>query len=275
MILRGLNALWGFTRTMCGAPKLSAHDLAYLPDRIHGRSLARDWPHSRSAVAAPATEHNPLRTYFENLSEGPGIYKWLHYFDIYHRHLARFVQQPVVLVEVGIYSGGSLGMWHHYFGSQCHVHGIDIQPACKIYATPNTSIHIGDQGDHGFWQDFYRQTGDVDIVIDDGSHKPEHQIITLEESLPRLKPGGVYICEDVHGLHNRFSAYLHALCDGLNTARLGHNAAGEWSSPVSPLQSRIASVTLYPFLAVIEMRTAAPVEWTSPKRGSQWQPFMS
>jgi len=29
---------------------------------------------------------NPVATYFEAHKEGPGIWKWRHYFDIYHRH---------------------------------------------------------------------------------------------------------------------------------------------------------------------------------------------
>jgi hypothetical protein len=37
----------------------------------------------------------------------------------------------------------------------------------------------------------------VDIVVDDGSHLPEHQIVTLEEMLPHVSAEGVYLCEDI------------------------------------------------------------------------------
>ena len=36
-------------------------------------------------------------------------------------------------------------------------------------------------------------------------HTPEQQIVTLEEMLPHLRPGGVYLCEDVHGIHHDFA----------------------------------------------------------------------
>lgn len=41
------------------------------------------------------------------------------------------------------------------------------------------------------------QSAPWDIVIDDGSHQAEHQIITAEVLLPSVRPGGVYIIEDV------------------------------------------------------------------------------
>lgn len=45
---------------------------------------------------------NPLREWFDNYSEGPLIHKWLHYFDIYHRHLARFRGRNATIVEFGV-----------------------------------------------------------------------------------------------------------------------------------------------------------------------------
>jgi ubiquinone/menaquinone biosynthesis C-methylase UbiE len=40
------------------------------------------------------------------------------------------VGKPVRILEIGVYSGGSLDMWRDYFGPTAHVTGIDIQPAC-------------------------------------------------------------------------------------------------------------------------------------------------
>jgi hypothetical protein len=34
---------------------------------------------------------NPLWDYFQANRTGPGIWKWVHYFEIYHRRLAKFV----------------------------------------------------------------------------------------------------------------------------------------------------------------------------------------
>ena len=45
-------------------------------------------------------------------------------------------------------------MWRDYFGSKCHVYGIDIAEECRQYETDYASIFIGDQADRGFWNAF-------------------------------------------------------------------------------------------------------------------------
>ena len=147
-------------------------------------------------------------------SEGPGIIKWRHYFDIYERHLARFRGTEVQLVEVGVYGGGSLGLWRTYLGADSHICGIDIDPGCRRFAAERVEVVIGDQGDEDFWASFLRGHPRIDIVIDDGGHLPQQQAVTLECLLPAIQPGGVYICEDIHGAFQPF----HAFVDGLNGA---------------------------------------------------------
>src|SRR4051812_2508259 len=72
---------------------------------------------ARDARPFPATaEPNALLQYFDAHTEGPGIWKFRHYFEIYQRHFAKFVGQDVHVVEIGVYSGGSLNMWKEYFG---------------------------------------------------------------------------------------------------------------------------------------------------------------
>jgi hypothetical protein len=214
----------------------------------------------------------PLERYFDAVSEGPGIWKWRHYFDIYHRHFQKFVGRPVVVVEIGIYSGGSLLMWRDYFGEQSRIVGVDIEPACRQYAADSIDVFIGDQQDRGFWRDFCRQVPRIDIVIDDGGHQPEQQIATLECLLPHVSAGGVYLCEDVHGQRNRFGGYVGGLVQGLNHHDL--LPQDEQSTLALGVQQSIASVHHYPFCVVIE-KSPAPVErFVGHKHGTQWQPFV-
>jgi len=44
---------------------------------------------------------NPLRKFFDSRQSGPGIWKWLHYFDIYHEHFQAFRGREVHIVEIG------------------------------------------------------------------------------------------------------------------------------------------------------------------------------
>jgi hypothetical protein len=48
------------------------------------------------------------------------------------------------------------------------------------------------------------------------------------QMLPYLRPGGVYLCEDVHGINNRFAAYAHKLADHINAASLTRNADSDF-----------------------------------------------
>src|SRR5690242_10419553 len=55
------------------------------------------WESAVNATAAMAatSNSNPLREFFDSRKQGPGIWKWNHYFDIYDRHFRRFRGQEV------------------------------------------------------------------------------------------------------------------------------------------------------------------------------------
>ena len=48
-------------------------------------------------------------------------------------------------------------------------------------------IFIGDQADPKFWKNFYKQTGKVDVLLDDGGHKNIQQITTFMGSVKFLR----------------------------------------------------------------------------------------
>ena len=217
---------------------------------------------------------NPLRDYFNAHEEGRGIWKWDHYFDLYHRHLARFVDTDAHLVEVGVFSGGSLEMWRSYLGPAARITGIDIAPECRAYEDDHTKIAIGDQADRSFWAEFRMGNPPIDIVIDDGGHQPEQQRITLEETLPFLRPGGVFICEDIHGVGGHFAAYAHGLADRLNHSSIRPESRVRIVSPASALQAAVGSIAFYPFAVVIERNATPRTELFAERHGTEWQPFL-
>jgi hypothetical protein len=154
--------------------------------------------------------------------------KWQPYFEVYDRHLSSFIGKEITLVEVGVQKGGSLEMWSAYLGSQAKIIGIDVDPECSklTYTQNNISVIIGDQGDPAFWDKFLSENK-VDILIDDGGHYMNQQIVTLEKVYPTLPIGGIFICEDCHtsymsgnggGLENpnTFIEYSKSLVDVLN-----------------------------------------------------------
>jgi hypothetical protein len=252
--------------------------LQTIPAVSAGYAFARDWKKETGSMAGPGTannsvtkEANPLREYFNAHTTGKGIWKWDHYFDIYHRHCYKFAGKDVGVLEIGIYSGGSLDLWRTYFGAGCRIYGVDIEQACKSYEQEGIQVFIGDQADRSFWRCFRRQVPTVDIVIDDGGHDPEQQIVTLEEMLPHIAPGGVYICEDVHGIHHRFAAYVSGMMSHFNDMLT--KPGDVLAAATNEFQKSVRSIHLYPFLVVIEMAEAPREQFVAPKHGTEWQPF--
>jgi hypothetical protein len=138
-----------------------------------------------------------LQEFFEN-NKGNCIHKWMHYFEIYDFWFKKYKDQPVVILEIGVYQGGSLNMWRDYFGTEAKIYAIDINPNCKQFESPNTEIFIGSQDDREFLQYIKTQVPKFDILIDDGGHTMNQQIVTFEELYDHVKEDGLYLCEDLH-----------------------------------------------------------------------------
>ena len=120
------------------------------------------------------------------------------FFPIYEKTFQKYRGKPIVFVEIGVWHGGSLFMWRDYFGKDARIIGIDLSPGAKRWEEHGFEIWIGDQSDPKFWQEFFATVGPVDIVLDDGGHTNEHQLITTLETLPNIKDGGVLLVEDVY-----------------------------------------------------------------------------
>jgi hypothetical protein len=102
------------------------------------------------------------------------------------------------------------------------------------------------------------------VVIDDGSHEALHQAVTLELLLPYIRPGGVYICEDIHGPFQPFNSFVDALTRPLSEIR-----PSDVNGDIHALHRQVASVHRYPLLTVIEKQKYTPV-FESTYRGSEW-----
>ncbi len=169
-------------------------------------------------------------------------------------------------------------MWRAYLGERCRVVGVDIEEACRAFENEWTRVFTGDQGDRALWARIRREVPRIDVLVDDGAHRVEEQIATLEEMLPHLAPGGVYICEDTHGTLDRFGFYAAGLARALDAFRLGGEdvefaqMGRGVSATASGFQREIASIHFYPYLTVIE-KAPKPVErFACANRGSEWLP---
>lgn len=130
--------------------------------------------------------------------EGRVIHKWLHFLDIYERHFAKYRDTPVHMLEIGVFKGGSLELWRKYFGDDAVLFGVDINPDCAARVTAPNQVRIGSQDDPAFLRGVAAEMGEIDIVLDDGSHVSGHQQVSFETLFPLVKDGGLYVIEDTH-----------------------------------------------------------------------------
>ena len=140
---------------------------------------------------------NDLEKYFKSNTKRR-IFKWHHYFEVYDRHFSKFRNREINILEIGVLHGGSLQMWKDYFGPKAKIYGIDINPECKKFEEENIQIFIGSQSDRNFLSEIKKQLPAFDILIDDGGHRVEQQIISFEELFGHMTEEGVYLCEDLH-----------------------------------------------------------------------------
>lgn len=152
-------------------------------------------------VAVSEATEVPQNELFEIFSADTNVHKWHHYFDIYLRHFQQYRDRPIRMLEIGVFRGGSLRMWKQFFHPDSIIVGIDIDKSCAAHeiAEQNVFVRIGSQADPNFLAEVNGEFGPFDIILDDGSHKTHHQIISFGALFrPALNDGGCYMVEDVH-----------------------------------------------------------------------------
>ena len=201
------------------------------------------------------THMNDLEKYFiENEKRVMG--KWTHYFEIYDRYFSRYRNKKPIILEIGVASGGSLQMWKDYFGKDTQIYGVDIDAKSKMVEEENINIFIGSQSDRVFLNEIKTLIPKVDILIDDGGHRMDQQIITFEELFDHIKDDGVYLIEDLHTSYwpefdggykrnNTFIEYSKNFIDHLNANHI--NCASNFTKSVN-------SIHYYDSVLVIEKR---------------------
>jgi len=200
---------------------------------------------------------NDLETYFYN-NHDKQIDKWAHYFNIYNQYFSKYRNKEIVILEIGVFQGGSLQMWKNYFGTKAKIYGMDINPNCKEFEEENIEILIGSQSDRNFLRRVKDQIPKIDILIDDGRHSMRQQIITFEELFGHIKDDGIYFCEDTHTSYQimygggylrkgTFIEYSKKLIDLLNA-----NFSEQSSLKVNSFTQSVNSIHFYDSIVIIE-----------------------
>ena len=132
-------------------------------------------------------------------SSGMEISKWAHYIPIYDELFSKYRNKTKLnFLEIGVCKGGSLNMWRKYFGPDATIYGIDIDEECIKFDNNDGQVRIGSQVDFNFLDDVFSEMGEIDIVLDDGSHQMKHVTETFNHLFPKINNDGLYVIEDLH-----------------------------------------------------------------------------
>jgi len=120
------------------------------------------------------------------------------YIANFERHFDHLRNEPIRILELGVFHGGSLLMWQEYFPKALVV-GLDRRPNPLKEIPERIRFYRGSQDDDALLDRIAQECAPdgFDIVIDDASH-----IGTLSRASFRnlfykhLKPGGTYVIED-------------------------------------------------------------------------------
>ena len=118
-----------------------------------------------------------------------------HHYERFYARALSFTPATPNILEIGYGNGESIGLWKNlYPQSQLTVLDKDHEEKNPTY----TCIKC-DQSRHTELARAINSLDDkeFDLIIDDGSHFPAHQIKTFEFLFPFLKEGGTYIIEDI------------------------------------------------------------------------------
>ena len=213
-----------------------------------------------------------LHNYFINNTSN-AIYKHFSYFDLYERYFSKFKGRDINLLEIGVANGGSTKMWEYYFKKinpnfKINIFGLDIDDKVKELAIENENIKlfIGSQSDRDFLRKLKSEIPKIDILIDDGGHRMEEQIITFEEMYSHIKDDGIYWCEDCSTSYwsgfygggyknpNSYIEYMKNLIDSINA----YNAIKKDSLEVSNFTNTAYGIYFHEKVVVVEKKLRNP-----------------
>lgn len=164
--------------------------------RGYAGRLRRRW--SRQPADPQTPEQILTRLAKEYRTDKAGLHRYTRH---YGRHLGHLRDQEFNLLEIGIggyarqrTGGASLRMWKAFFPG-AEIVGLDIRDKSFVDEDRITTVQ-GSQDDEELLHRINEKYGPFRVIIDDGSHRPEHIRETFRILFPLLAANGIYVIED-------------------------------------------------------------------------------
>ena len=139
------------------------------------------------------------------------------YHNLYNMLLQPHRRGHVKLLEIGLgcnVGGGSasIELWQSYFSDlELWMADIDADCANKVQNSTKNKILLGDQSNEVDLMRWLNVSGGgFNVIVDDGSHNPVHQLAAFETLFEHgLKPGGIYFMEDIESEDSKVICSKH------------------------------------------------------------------
>jgi hypothetical protein len=132
------------------------------------------------------------------------------YTNTYEKYMAPYRQSEVSMMEIGVcdkrFPYASIKMWMSFFknvdfyavdnfwGSSLEEKRSDIQDLNDS----GVNFLYADQGSFGDWDEINEHFSEkFDFLVEDGSHWPNHMMVSLWKSIGVVKSGGYFFMEDI------------------------------------------------------------------------------
>jgi len=134
------------------------------------------------------------------------------YHRFYHKYLPQDLQSKIDILEIGVLNLSSVYTWLELY-PHSHITGFDIDTIDRDI--PRTHFVQGDQSNVESLKQL--STKQYDVIIDDGSHIPSHQLLSFNYLFEYVKSGGTYIIENIETSYwKRGSLYGYDLGNDIN-----------------------------------------------------------
>lgn len=181
---------------------------------------------------APSPDDESLMPLLHTIADRVGTDKALRrghgYVGLYSMLLEHKRHSIRNVTEIGILTGLSMLLWAEYF-PQSQLWGLDVkvQQVAKESSRHNPRIHLleASSQDPDTPRRLNLANKSMDLIIDDGDHSSYGNTRTIEIFWPLLRPGGLYVIEDVatgSDARGKYSGKLHAP----GYAEMAHNVTG-------------------------------------------------
>lgn len=179
------------------------------------------------------------------------IHNYLHFYE---ENLKEFREKSFTLIEFGCLYGNSLNMWAEFF-PKAKIVGVDINLKRVEKKFRNITLELADSTSFDRSYELIKKYDPL-VIIEDASHIWTHQILTFETCFQLMRPGGIYVCEDLQTSYgkNRDKKYADHGIDGaqyfakIALLALAKNKNHPWLKDAHPTMYRLAkSIELITF----------------------------